>query len=94
MRVFDRAATSRKLNGLQPAKRSQLKYTLWRRRDAYLAEVLGGHLGEDLVEVGLVGEVDETVVEDTQRLVAEHAEDVLLVADRAHIRLEDACKHT
>ena len=51
--------------------------------------MLGGHLGEDLVEVGLVGEVDETVVEDTQRLVAEHAEDVLLVADRAHVRFEN-----
>ena len=59
-----------------------------------LAKVLVGHLGQDLVEIGLVRVVDESVVEGALRLVAEHAEDVLLVADRAHIRLEDACKQT
>ena len=60
-----------------------------RRTD--LAKVFVSHFGEDFLEVGLVGKVDESIVEDSQRLVAEQAEHVLLIADRAHIRLEDSC---
>ena len=53
--------------------------------------MLSREFGENLVEVVLVVVVDETIVEDTKRLVTEETEDVAAIANCAHIRLEDAC---
>ena len=53
--------------------------------------MLSGEFGENLVEVVLVVVVDETIVEDTKRLVTEETEDVAAIANSAHIRLEDTC---
>ena len=49
------------------------------------------HLRHDLVEEHLVLVVDESVVEHTLRLVAEQAEQLVVVSDHARVGLQDTC---
>ena len=58
---------------------------------AYLLEVLGGHLGEDAIEVPLVGLVDESVVEHPLALVAVEPEDVVVLTDHTRVSLQHSC---
>ena len=58
---------------------------------ADLSEMFGCHFSQDVVEVTLVLIVDETVVEHSQRLVAEESEHLLCVPDIADVALQDTC---
>ena len=60
------------------------------QRLTHLSEVLGGHLGHDLMEVELVLVVDETVVEHALRLVHKQSENLVVVADDARVGLQHA----
>ena len=53
--------------------------------------MLGGHLGEHSVEVGLVFFVDESVVEDSLGLVAVETENLVMLANDPGICLEHSC---
>ena len=55
----------------------------------YLSKMFISHLRQDVVEVGLVLHVDETIMEDSQSFVAEETKDLLCLSHHTRVSLED-----